>query len=111
MVKKIGETKTGKIIGTRVTDKLKESSQVDSVNEVTGPLVVSGPNKITGVGSGKRRPTRELTTAEREELFRIINEEAEKLFAGAKIPDKDKEVVKEAVKMAVDSGLLDGEEE
>lgn len=108
MVKKIGDKKLDKVKGTKDTESVKGSGSVSGVENVKGAGGVGGVGKVGAVG--KRRATKVMTLAEREELFKMINEEAEKLFGGGDIPEAQKEVVKNAVKMAVEAGLLDKDE-
>lgn len=84
----------------------------ESVSEVTKVKATSGIGGVKGAGAiGKRRPTRVMSLAERQELFNLIDEEAEKMFASGALPAEKKQLVQQAVKMAVDSGLMEEEEE
>lgn len=99
------DTKIGGIQSTKKTSEIDPTTGIESVS---GVKATSG---ITGIGkaerSGVRRPTRTMTLEEREELFRMIDEEAAKMFGAGGIPAEKRELVQTAVKMAVDSGLLD----
>lgn len=109
MTKKIGDKKVGGV------KSAKEAADVEGTEAVTG---VGGVQATTGVGGvkgagavGKRRATRTMTMAEREQLFRMINEEADKMFNEQGIPAKQREVLANAVKMAVDVGIIPEDEE
>jgi hypothetical protein len=106
MVKKIGDK-----------SKVKEVKSTTTAHEVEGAQAITGIEKVkatTGVegvkgvgGVSKRRPTRTMTLAERQELMRMIGEEAEKMFKAGELPRGKQEVVTKAVQIAVDSGLID----
>ena len=103
MTKKIG--KKSKIGGIESTDKASEVAGTSAVGEIqtikpTG--AVSGVGKAGGIG--RRGPTRIMSMQERQELLRLIDEEAEKMFGPGANPEK-KQAVVNAVKMAVDSGI------
>jgi len=105
MTKKIGDKKIGGIEGTKVTTAVEGT---DVVGGVAGVKATTGVGGIQSAGAiGKRRHTRSMTLAEREQLFQMINEEAEKLFGEGGMSDSQRTVVKNAVRMAVDAGLLD----
>ena len=106
MVDKVDGKKTGKLKGTAGTGGVDDSQDVSGVGKASATGKVS---KVGATGSdGVRRPTRTMTLAEREELFSIINEEAQKIFKNSDLPDEQREVVVRAVEMAVDSALIDG---
>lgn len=100
-----------RIGGVKSTKGPGEVEETGAVGEIQRVSKTEGVGRVGGVGGvGKGRLTRKITMAEREELFRYINEEAEKLLKGGAIPESQRELVKEAVKMAVDSGLIDEDE-
>lgn len=100
MVKKIGGPKGPKVhSSTAVT-----TSKVDSVKSVSKTSGISSASAIGSAG-GK------ITPAQREAIFEIVQEEADKLFkSGAIAPEKRKQV-EDAVKMAIDAGILDESED
>ena len=106
--KKIGDKKIGRV------DLTKQSADVDKAGAVSGISSVKATAGIGAVGGtsgiNKRRGTRVMTLAEREQLFEMINEEADKLFGQGSPLASQKDVLKKAVKMAVDSGLIEDEE-
>lgn len=105
MTKKIDEKK--KIGGVDATERAREVAQTEAVKGVQGIKPTAQVGGISGVTRlGKRGPTRIMSSAERDQLFKMIEEEADKLFGDS---EKAKEV-KEAVKMAVDVGLVDEDE-
>jgi hypothetical protein len=109
MGKKSDDGKVGSVKGTGSTTNVQGTESVGSVGEVKA---TSGVGAVKGAGAvGKRRPTRIMSPAERENLFRLINEEADKLFAGSGMSEEKKQVLKSAVKMAVDAGIVDEEDE
>lgn len=108
MIKKITDKKLDKVKATQENDKVSDTGTVSSVSNVSSAKAVDKAGAISGLG--KRRPTRTMTLEEREQLFKIVNEEATKLF-GSKTAKKDRELVEGAVKMAIDSGLLSKKDE
>ncbi len=101
---KIGDKK---IKGVQSTTASKSVERPEAVGGVTSIRPTQNVGGVSGVGGiGKRRATREMTLAEREELFKMISEESEKLFGAAGISQEKKKVFENAVKIAVDAGLL-----
>lgn len=105
MTKKIGDKKIGSVQSTDETTRVKGADTVGSVDKVKGATAVGGVGSVGAVG--KRKATKVMSLAEREQLFNMINEEADKLFKD--MPEERRKVVSDAVKMAVDSGIVDDE--
>lgn len=83
---------------TAVT-KAAAVSEVDQIEGVKRAGAVSATK-----GAGKVRSTRLITLEEREQLLRLVQEEARALFGSA---DSERaKVAQEAVRMALDSSLL-----
>lgn len=106
MPKKIGDTKVGGVKSTKGTSEVEGTEAVDSVGVIKSTSGVGGVGRAGAVGS-KRRSTRTMTLEEREELFKMINEEADKMFKNSGLSAEKRALVESAVKMAVDSGLID----
>ena len=79
------------------------ASKVGAVGQVTGDQSVQ---RTSGKRVGRR-----ITLADREQLFRLIEEEADKMFGADKIPEKKRQTVETAAKMAVDSAMITEDEE
>ena len=77
MVDKIDDKKIRKISGTQMTPEVKKTEAVGQVGRVKGVSSVKGAGGPSGI---RRQGTRMMTLEEREELFRLVAEEAEKLF-------------------------------
>ena len=110
MTKKIGDKKVTSVKSSEVketggAEQIKESSTVGQVGKVQGATGVAGAGSVGAVG--KRRATRVMSYAEREEYFRMVEEEAEKMFAGSGMTPEKQKLVAQAVKMAIDSGLTE----
>lgn len=107
MGKKIGDKKIKKV------DKGSETKQVkgtESVGEVKGVKKTSSVAAAGRVGSATdRKETQKMTLQEREKIFKMIEDEAEKMFDSSSLSPEQKKLVKEAVKIAVDSGLIEEE--
>lgn len=105
MTKKPKDMKVG---GVKTTDASESVKSTQSVGGVSGVAPTSGIGSVKSVGGvGKRRSTRIMTQQERDDLLRLIDEEAGKLFQGSGLSKEKQEVLKSAVKMAVDSGFID----
>ena len=109
MTKKIGDKKLG---GVSSTTETSEIHKTEHIGEVQGVKPTSGVGGVGRAGAvGKRRATRVMSLQEREALMNMITEEAEKLFSEGALPQSKKALVTSAVKMAVDAGLLQDEDE
>lgn len=106
MTKKIGDKKIGSVQSTNEAARVKGAETVGNVEKVKGATAIGGIGSVGGISN--RKPTKVMTLAEREQLFQMINEEADKLFKD--MPEDKRKIVSEAVKMAVDSGLVEEEE-
>lgn len=108
MTKKIGDKKIG---GVQSTTETKSIGATTGVEGVGGVKSISG---IGGVGAsskiGRRRTTKILSAADREHLFKMINEEAEKLFGASGMSSSERNVLADAVKMSIDAGIVEDEE-
>ena len=98
----------GGVSGTGSSSGVDRTASVGDVQEVKKTGEVQGLQRSQQVGN--RRTTRLMSAAEREKLFQMINEEAEKLFGENGLPKEQREIVENAVKMAIDASILDDEE-
>lgn len=102
--------KVGGVSGKSETKKVEKSENVSGVKEVESASDVKGVGAVKGLSSvgdvyGIRNSNKEM-------LKKMISEEAEKLFASGLIPKEQREIVEQAVKMAVDAAAVpDGEED
>jgi hypothetical protein len=103
MVKKIGGN------GPKVPPSVEGTKSVDSV-KVGTVQKVTGPEKQRGA-RGTKAIGHPITSAEKQEIFRLIEEEAERMFQEGEIPKKRKDTVQAAVRMAIDASVIDGVEE
>ena len=92
--------------GARGAQKTGAVEGIEEVQKATATGKVKGVERAQKSGANKP-----MTLAEREELLKMISQEADKLFGKSGVPNEQREVVEEAVKMAVDSVLVDEEEE
>ena len=105
MTKKKGDKKIGGVKSAKVTTGIEGTQQVGEVSKVKKAAQVSA---VKGAGAVKgARVDNQLSSADRDQIFDMIGEEAEKLFGKS----KQREVVENAVKMAIDAGIIDEEEE
>ena len=107
MTKKIGDKKIDGVTSTRQAESVKEAL---AVSEVQNVKATSGVGTVKSTGSVRsRQSTRVMSLEEREQLFKMIGEEADTLFKGSGMSEQRKQMVQNAVKMAVDAGLLEEE--
>ena len=106
MVKKIGGKgpKIGSGTGAVEGSKEVKTSKVGSSQQVQKTAKKAKT-------SGGSKAGRKMTTADRDTLYTLINEEAEKMFGPDGLPEEQRKTVESAVKMAVDSSLLDESDE
>lgn len=106
MVRKIQGNKPSQASSTTPVQPTKtvESSKVGGVDQVKGTEKRDSAKKIG-------RNTRILTPEQKEQLFALIEEEAEKMFGDDGLPEAKKKTVKGAVKMAIEAGMMTEEEE
>lgn len=105
MVRKVEGNKPSGASGTAPIQSTKtvESAKVGSVEQV---------KETTGRASvgGVRRSTRIMSAKEQQQLFQMIDEEAEKMF-GSGMTESRKRKVTGAVKMAIEASIIKEDEE
>lgn len=100
MVKKINNRNRPATSGAKAVDSTKsvKTSKIDSSKQVDKTV----KNKKASKASTS---TRSMTLEDREELFNLVQEEAEKMFKKTNISESKRKTVETAVKMAIDSSL------
>jgi len=101
MPKKPDKIKGTSVRGIKDIDSTRGVEQVEKVSEVDQ---VKSSSAIS-----KRKSTREMSWEEREKLFGLVQEEAKKLFGKSKIPARQREVIEQAVKIAIDASIPEEE--
>lgn len=94
---------TKKISGNRPvspikTDRLSQSQSVKSIQNIERTENVSKTNRAKGA-------TRMISAKEKQELIKMVNEEADKLFGNSNISESKRKKVEEAVKMTIDAAF------
>lgn len=102
-------TKIDRISPSKGTRRVDPTEAIRSVDAVRPTARVSGVAQVGGVRTAPRSE-RALTRTERDKLLGMIREEADRLFAGGSLPKAQREIVKRAVTMAVDAGIIVEEE-
>ncbi len=101
------DSSIGSIKSTKQTQNVEGTKGVGDVSGIAG---TSSIGSIGGAGdSTKRRATRAMSFEEREQLFKMVSEEASSLFGKAGMSKEKQSIIEDAVKMAIDSGLLEEE--
>ncbi len=100
------------IKGIGKTQKTSSVSKVDGVEEVQKVEKAGAVTRSAGVAKTSGG-SQALRYQDREKLFGMVEEEALNLFRNSKLPEEQKRLIREAVKMAIDSALIeeDGETE
>lgn len=99
------DSSIGGVKSTKQTQDVEGTKRVADVSDVKG---ASSIGSIGGAGdSSKRRATRTMSYEEREQLFKMVAEEATSLFGKAGMSKEKQSIIEDAVKMAIDSGLLE----
>ncbi len=110
MTKKIGDkSKVGGVQSTKRTAQVEGTDSISRVGQVKAATGVAGVKRAGAVNA--QRMTRAMSVAEREEIFRLINEEAEKLASEGGLSPTRQKMVADAVKMAIDTGLLPSDDD
>jgi 3-oxoacyl-(acyl-carrier-protein) synthase len=91
---KVDNSKTVKRVDT--TEAVEKTSGVGGVQSVTR---VEKAGSITSAG-------RIVSEKERQRLLRMVEEEAEDLLNDSGLSKKKKDIIKDAVAIAIDSGLI-----
>ncbi len=102
MVKKItGSTplKPGSAATGVKANQAVQGARVDAVKTV-------GSLTQTQQSASVRRPTRTMSAEEREHLFQLVEEEADKIFGDGGIPESRRQSVKNSVKMAIEASII-----
>ncbi len=111
--KKVTGVTSSKVKSVHSVDKASHVEQTEGVSSVGEVRATKEVGKVKGVGAltAQRRATRVMTKEERDHLFQMINEEADKMIESGAIPASQKDVVKSAVLMAVDASIVVEEDE
>lgn len=102
------DDKIGGVKNLKEADAIKKAQAVGEVSEVEK---TQATDKVVKVRGAKTKTTRVISAKEREKLFSMINEEADKMFESGALPKGQKEVVTSAVKQVIDASIIDDEEE
>ncbi len=103
-----------KKISGKTPNKPTETTPIKSSESVSGAKVgsvetVKETDKQSRASRAKAR-TRVMTAEERNKLFELVEEEAEKLFGSGGLPEKERNKVANAVKMAIDASIAEEED-
>lgn len=106
MIKKISENQPISTINTSSVEAAKtvETSKIGSVSNIspTNPQHDIRPIE---------RTTRALTAADRAQIFKLVEEETERMVKSGTIPRTRKKTITGAVKMAIDSAIIEENED
>ena len=105
MVKKVIGPKAPATPGAAPVQSPKpvEATKVGSISQVSAASQQARVGKV-------RRPTRPMTAAEREHLFKLIHEEADKMFGANGLPESQRNTLEGAVRMTVDATIVEDED-
>ena len=105
MVKKIQGNKPADVSGTSGVAPTK-AVETGAVSEAGNVGATSEKQKA----GRTRRPTRPMTAAEREHLFKLIHEEADKMFGANGLPESHRNIVEGAVQQTIDATIIEDED-
>jgi hypothetical protein len=88
---------------------VRQASEVRQVSEISGVKKLGSVGGLGGLGSVSGTGTK-LTTGNQEEVLKTIETEAEKMFAGKRIPRKRQKTITDALKMAVIAATIKEED-
>lgn len=108
MTNKDDEKKIGAIGSSGSTKGVKATESLSEVDNVKGADAIKSVSGVSGIG--RTGAVGAVSLEQREKLMTIIAEEAEKLTAQGVISKSQREVVEQAVKMAIDASLIEGKE-
>lgn len=114
MVDKIGDKgKKGKVGGIKETQTSKQVEKTEQVGRIGKIKESSAVGKVGKAGRSQGPvPGEVLTPADRDPLYRLIDEETEKILgATGDISDEQREAIANAVKMAVDAAIVNEDDE
>lgn len=100
------DSKIGKVDSASRTRSVKETEALGGVEKTKKIDKVKGVQQAASVSSVGQV----VSKAEHAQLMRMVEEEADSMFGSSMSEDK-KRLLKTAVKMALDSGLIIAEEE
>jgi superfamily II DNA/RNA helicase len=101
-VGRIGATSRAKAV--QETEAITGVDSVKEIGKVDAVKAILGASNVDAVG-------RVVTRAERAEIMKMIVEEADNFFEESQIPKSRRKVIKDAVMMAIDAGLVVEEDE
>ena len=103
--------KNSTVSGVTGTTGAKSIEHLSAVSHVEKTEKTSAISAIKGIDSSvKTHSIGEITSANKEKIFQMLHEEADKLFKTTKITEKKRNVIEKAVQMAIDSAVVDEKE-
>jgi hypothetical protein len=93
------------ITGGSATKGVKATSSVSEVEKVKGASAIRSVSAVSGVRGSSGVSS--ISFEQREKLLTMVTEEAEKLAAQGLIPKNQRDVVEQAVRMIIDSALIE----
>ena len=109
MTKKPKDKKVDHISSTTRAREVQGTQNIEEVEKVEKTGSISGVGGVRGVG--KAGAVSAMSFEQRERLLSLISEEAGRLTKEGAIPQSQRAVVEQAVKMVIDAALLDLKDE
>jgi hypothetical protein len=97
------DKKVGKVGASDSTKGVRSTEAVSDVDKVKATSAVGRVSAVSGVGGAGA--IGRITLDQRDRLMSIVSEEAAKLAAQGVIPNNQREIVEQAVKMVIDASL------
>lgn len=100
-------SKISGVDGLRGSHQIERLSGVESVEKTQKASAVSAVKRVGA--AGRTGSISAITAANREAIYQMLHEEADKLFSKGSLSKDKREVVERAVKMAIDAVIVDEE--
>ena len=108
MAQKNDDKKIGAVSSSASAKGVKATESLSEVDKVKGASAIKGISGVSGVG--KAGAIGALNLEQRERLMTIISEESQKLAAQGVISNRQRDLVEQAVKMAIDATLIEAQD-
>lgn len=97
------KSRIGEVRGATRPEGVQKTGAVSEVERAQKTAPVSGVRPV-GAAAGIRTAAA-ITAARRAQIFELIHEEADKLFANKTLPPEHRQIVEQAVKMTIDAAI------
>jgi hypothetical protein len=104
---KIESKKVGKLESTESVDSLDAVKRVEKVGNVQS---VDAASSVGTVARSAGVVRHQFSIEDKEKLFQVVEDEAQKLFGSSSLSPEKRQLIEQAVKVAIESGLIQKDE-